>query len=99
MTSEQGAKGLVDEGSVSDSCPHAAPSAEQLGVDGGAHAYAIHAITVPRDVRRLPCAVPAAGELKQPTAYPVSSDGERPLVSRDWLSASIRRCAVSSALS
>jgi hypothetical protein len=33
------------------------------------------------------------------TAYPVSSDGDRTLGSRDWLSASIRRCAVSSTLS
>jgi GAF domain-containing protein len=33
------------------------------------------------------------------TAYPVSSDGDRTLGSPDWFSVSIRRCAVSSALS
>jgi hypothetical protein len=42
--------------------------------------------------------IPLETNRSGPIAYPVSCDGGATLASLDWLSASIRRCAVSSTL-
>ena len=48
MTSKQRPESLIDQGCVLSPCPHAAGTAQQLGVDCCAQAYAIHATIMPR---------------------------------------------------